>query len=320
MSDLYAMSIGNPHHFQFELLGVGRQRGAEGAESRGTIVTRTPPDALVVLFADERLGSRWYRFRLHRPQWKPEHTDGPIRIGFDTPDVLQRFVTACPQAWSVKEGKLIGKAASTGAYEKPFLTYNTHFNRISKVVIRGSVAPGVRAPVDRRRSRDTRVGARDTRRSRGILPGMMGPGVIQPQPGVGRGRGGLKQPIPRAGFGGRWFAKPPTNFRVGVGRINLIFNWELRDENHYRNGEVCTVQKGHALIPGKEHTITIEQAGPNVIVSVDNKRLYTTEATLDGTVTVYPAHGSTISVSDITIQGTPDLLRKVYGHSHSSTY
>ena len=111
-----------------------------------------------------------------------------------------------------------------------------------------------------------------------------------------------------------------TNFRVGVGTINLIFNWELRDENHYRNGQACTVQKGHALAPGKEHTIVIEQIGQAVVVCVDNKPVYATQATLDGTVTVYPAHGSTISVSQIDITGVPDPQRSISGHSHTSTF
>lgn len=111
-----------------------------------------------------------------------------------------------------------------------------------------------------------------------------------------------------------------TNFRVGVGVINLIFNWEVRDENLYRNGEAITVQKGHALTPGKDHTIVVEQVGKDVVVRVDKTEVYTTKANLDGTVTVYPAHGSTITVSEIYITGVPEPGREVRGHSHTNTY
>ena len=57
----------------------------------------------------------------------------------------------------------------------------------------------------------------------------------------------------------------------------------------------------------------IEQADGFVIVSVDGKPVYTTKAKLDGTVTVYPAHGSTISVSEISISGVPEPGREVQG-------
>ena len=80
------------------------------------------------------------------------------------------------------------------------------------------------------------------------------------------------------------------------------------------------MQKGHALTPGKDHAITIEQIGKDVVVWVDKRKVYTTEAKLDGTVTVYPAHGSTITVSEIYITGVPELGREVRGHSHTSTY
>lgn len=111
-----------------------------------------------------------------------------------------------------------------------------------------------------------------------------------------------------------------TNFRLSVGPINLIFNWEIRNENHYRNGEVYTLQSGHALVPGKWHAIAVEQIGKDAVVSVDGRRVYTTQATLAGTVTIYPAHGSTIRVSEIDITGVPDPGRHVSGHSHSNTY
>ncbi len=111
-----------------------------------------------------------------------------------------------------------------------------------------------------------------------------------------------------------------TNFRVSVGRINLIFNQEVGNQNQYSNDQVRTVQKGHALTPGKTHTIVIEQVGKGVFVSVDNKQVYVTEAILDGTVTVYPAHGSKIKISGIDITGVSDPQRAVRGHSHTNTF
>ena len=62
------------------------------------------------------------------------------------------------------------------------------------------------------------------------------------------------------------------------------------------------------------------EVGQDVVVRVDDTKVYTTKAKLDGTVTVYPAHGSTISVSEIYITGVPEAGREVSGHSHASTF
>ncbi len=262
---------------KFELLAVGDHRGAEGIKPRSEVTTQQLLNSSVVTIPDEEEGSMWYRFALHKPGHQfPKASETTTQIRFNSPRVLQDFYTKSPNAWRIEDGRLIGSA--TGRDEKPFLTYNKYFKKISKVVIKGSVASETESE---RISRGKFV-------THGISLG----------------------PIKRSS----------TNFRIGVGTINLIFNWEMADENHYRNGEDCTVQKGHALTPGKEHTIVVEQVGAGVVVSVDGKPIYTTQATLDGTVTVYPAHGSEISVSDIDIEGLGDPGRKVLGHSHTSTY
>ncbi len=269
---LLPMMIGSTD-FHFELLAVGKNRGAEGIEPRSPVKMRWEGKALVLLFPDAQADSRWYRLRLSKPPKSPEQSrDGIIQLRFNSPKMLGQFVTPTAEAWRVENGRLIGEAVKHN--QKPFLTYKTYFKEISKVVIKGSVVPP------------------------------------SPREVIPRGRWGL-----RASATAR-----STNFRVSVGTINLIFNWEVRDENHYRNDQVCTVQKGHVLRPGKEHTIVIEQVGKTVVVSVDKKEVYTTEATLDGTVTVYPAHGSTIRVSEIDITGVADPEREVRGHSHANTF
>jgi len=115
---------------------------------------------------------------------------------------------------------------------------------------------------------------------------------------------------------------PPSkhNFRMSVGQINLIFNWECKRQNHYRNGESLSKQDGDALVPGKAHDILVENKDEQITVSVDGKTVYTTSGKLQGTVTIYPCHRSVIAVSRIEIVGTPDPERKVSAHSHTNTY
>ena len=114
---------------------------------------------------------------------------------------------------------------------------------------------------------------------------------------------------------------PPSkrNFRLSVGQINLIFNWEMANQNHYRNDHDVTIAEGHALTPGKMHSIVISQDEEHAVVSVDEHEVYRTETNLAGTVTVYPA-GSTIALSEMLIDGDVDPDRPVEGHSHSNTY
>lgn len=119
---------------------------------------------------------------------------------------------------------------------------------------------------------------------------------------------------------GRIVPSSRHNFRISVGSINMILNWECADENHYRNGNACTVQRGHVLTPGKTHTIAVEQQGQDAVVLVDNVQVYRTKARLEGTVTVYPSVGSTIAISELIVEGEAVPGRPVKGHSHPNTF
>jgi Ca2+-binding EF-hand superfamily protein len=119
---------------------------------------------------------------------------------------------------------------------------------------------------------------------------------------------------------GRIVPPAKNNFRIAVGPINMILNWECADENGFHDGRKGGSVKGHALTPGKMHTIVVAQKGKEAIVSIDGKEIYRSEAKLEGTVTVYPALGSTIAISDIDIDGTPVPGRNVFRHSHNNTH
>jgi hypothetical protein len=93
----------------------------------------------------------------------------------------------------------------------------------------------------------------------------------------------------------------------------------MANQNHYRNEHDVTIAEGHALTPGKTHSIVISQDKEHAVVSVDEQEVYRTEANLAGTVTVYPA-GSTIALEEMLIDGDVDPDRIVEGHSHSNTY
>jgi len=101
---------------------------------------------------------------------------------------------------------------------------------------------------------------------------------------------------------------PPStrNLRMWVGPILLIFNWEMADQNHYRNNQALTVTRPHALTPGRWYDIELRQAGDKVVVTVDDEPVYETEAILRGTVSVQSAWKSTIAVRRIVIHGEPD--------------
>jgi len=155
---------------------------------------------------------------------------------------------------------------------------------------------------------------------------MSTPKAWQPRRGELQGRKGYLtyatyfKSIRRVEVRGRLVPPSKHNFRMSVGQINLIFNWEVRRQNAYRNGEKCTMQDGDALVPGQVHEIVVENEGEQITVSVDGKTVYTTAGKLHGTVTLYPAFRSTIGVSRIEIAGTPEPERKVSGHSHTNTY
>lgn len=113
---------------------------------------------------------------------------------------------------------------------------------------------------------------------------------------------------------------PHQNFRVSVGPLNMIFNWEVEKQNHFRNDGVPTQTDGHALQPDKTQSIVFEQRGAEAVVLVDDREVYRTKAVLKGTVTVYSAVGGVIAVSEIDIKGKPNPALEVRGPSHVHNY
>ncbi|MEZ5965055.1 MAG: hypothetical protein R3F56_14570 [Planctomycetota bacterium] len=105
------------------------------------------------------------------------------------------------------------------------------------------------------------------------------------------------------------------NFRVAVGRVNLLFNWEVADENHFYVGESCSKTSPRRLQAGREHRIELRQVGDEVVVTVDDTLLGAMTGTLAGTVSVYPALGSEIFVRAIDVVGDIDLGTVVSGPS-----
>ncbi len=55
-----------------------------------------------------------------------------------------------------------------------------------------------------------------------------------------------------------------------------------------------------------------------MLVSIDDRKIYDTEAHLEGTVTVYTGRGGTIAVEELVIEGVPDRTRTVEGPSHTN--
>lgn len=109
----------------------------------------------------------------------------------------------------------------------------------------------------------------------------------------------IERIIIRGGLG----AESPHNFRVQAGPVSLIFNWEVRDENHYRVGTRRSIDPPRALEPGLEHEIVIEQREEHIHLFVDDVERWKAKGTLHGPVTVYPALGSKIFVRDIAVRG-----------------
>ncbi len=106
---------------------------------------------------------------------------------------------------------------------------------------------------------------------------------------------------------------PPAknNLRIWIGPIHLVFNHEHGDQNHYRNGSANKIVRPAALTPGKEHEVVVCQDGKKVRVTVDGKMEFETEASLAGTISIQAAHGTTIGLRELSIDGTPDLLKPV---------
>ncbi|HEX6813698.1 MAG TPA: hypothetical protein VF384_18910 [Planctomycetota bacterium] len=107
------------------------------------------------------------------------------------------------------------------------------------------------------------------------------------------------------------------NLRLAVGNVNVLFNWEVADCNHFYFGDTRTAAAPRVLQAGKEHTIQLRQCGDQVAVCVDGHRVAAGPGRLDGTVTVYPALGSEIFVRSIDVVGDVDLGRVVADHGSS---
>jgi hypothetical protein len=96
------------------------------------------------------------------------------------------------------------------------------------------------------------------------------------------------------------------NFRMHVGDFSLLLNWEVAPENHLWLGGERNAKGPPALVAGRENAILFVQApGDRVHVCIDDTPWWTVPGRLQGTVTVYPALGSTIFVREILVDGDP---------------
>lgn len=113
----------------------------------------------------------------------------------------------------------------------------------------------------------------------------------------------------------------PHNLRIGVGAVTVILNWELADTNlvHYIGSDGHRAGR-RALTPGRESEIVVESRGEGALrqvrLVVDDRVLWEDEGPpLWGSVTVYPALGSTIRVREVEITGRPAPCVEVEGPS-----
>lgn len=101
-------------------------------------------------------------------------------------------------------------------------------------------------------------------------------------------------------------SKQNFNFRVAVGHVSAIFNWEVQDLNIFRDD---SWSPGHDVAPRAlsqgMHEIRFLQDRSVIRILVDGREVWETTGHLRGTVTVYPAVGSTIRVEDVEIRGIP---------------
>jgi len=103
-----------------------------------------------------------------------------------------------------------------------------------------------------------------------------------------------------------------ANFRMSVGPLNMILNWECGPKSIFRwydaGGEV-----GDRLEPGRYTDITVRQTSPgHSDVLFDGRRVWSTEHGLFGSITIY-TFLSAIGVTDIRILGVPNRKRTVMG-------
>lgn len=111
------------------------------------------------------------------------------------------------------------------------------------------------------------------------------------------------------------------SFRMAVGPVSMILNWENADENHFRcvDGGKKGVVRPRVLVPGKFHEIVVQQEGDKAVVSVDGKSLFTCVTKLQGAISIY-TYKSAIAVREIVVEGKVDPNKKVTGPSHNNVF
>ena len=113
----------------------------------------------------------------------------------------------------------------------------------------------------------------------------------------------------------------PHNLRLGVGALTALLNWEGGDLNlvHFVGSDASRAGP-RALTPGRESEIVVDSSGTggerHHRLVVDDRVLWEGSGPpLTGTVTVYPALGSTIRVREVVITGRPAPCVEVLGPS-----
>jgi len=115
---------------------------------------------------------------------------------------------------------------------------------------------------------------------------------------------------------GRIVSKENTNFRVAVGDVAALLNWEMRPVNVFHQGFDVRKEAGpRALSSKRDHEIRFDEIDGRIVVRVDGSPVWETRGRLRGTVTIYPAVGSTIRVRDVEIRGAAVPWIKVDGPS-----
>jgi len=105
---------------------------------------------------------------------------------------------------------------------------------------------------------------------------------------------------------GRIVTPARTNFRVALGPLHAILNWELAAQCHFRWYTHRTVVGGHLLRPGREHDIGLRQLTKHSAeFLIDGKRVWLTHGRLRGALSFHPALESTIGVREIRTLGIP---------------
>jgi hypothetical protein len=118
---------------------------------------------------------------------------------------------------------------------------------------------------------------------------------------------------------GRIDSKKNQNFRVAVGHVAALLNWEVRPVNVFHDGWDVRQEVGPPALSAKgTHEIRFEEEDGRIVVRVDGRALWETRGKLRGTVTIYPAVGSTIRVEEVEIRGVPVPWIAVEGPSQSA--